>query len=133
MFLNANNWSTHHFSTIIIGSPLFLQIGNVAILLERGDETDHYDYLDLFVRRWRREAIAIKQDCIRRNYTASSTPSLRQTENRAREDRIAKISTPDMPTEIVDTGYFSREFQPYDWYKKTNTEVRVWLECFINT
>jgi hypothetical protein len=118
----------HSPSFTIIGSPLFPQIGNVAILLEKGDETDHYDYLDLFVRRWRREAIIIEQECMQRNYTASSTPSLRQTKNRASEDRIAKMSTPDTPTEIVDTAYFSREFQPYDWYKKTNTEVRVWLE-----
>jgi hypothetical protein len=43
-------------------------------------------------------------------------------------NRIAKISTPDMPAEIVDTRYYSRELHPYDWYKKTNTEVRVWLE-----
>jgi hypothetical protein len=100
----------------------------VAILLERGNETDHYDYLELFIRRWKREANIIQQDCMGRNYTASSTPSLRQTENRAREDRIAKISTPDMPAEIVDTRYYSRELHPYDWYKKTNTEVRVWLE-----
>jgi hypothetical protein len=54
--------------------PLLLceQIGNLAIFLERGRESDHYDFLELYIRHWRAAAKRISDACaVRQRHRAA--------------------------------------------------------------
>jgi hypothetical protein len=91
----------------------FFQIGNVAILLEAGNDTDFYDFLDLYLRRWKKEQKRVFEFCqiSPRNETLSgntttSTPYVANASNRA----------------LQGTESFRRRFSPYDWLKKVATE-----------
>lgn len=93
-----------------------LQIGNVAIFLERGTEEDHYDFLELYLRRWRKEARLTKYDCDARQRQLLGTTGRRQ-------------AMKDTSPQFLNKKYFQGPFNPYDWYAKTNTEVSYEYDC----
>lgn len=132
---------------------LSMQIGNVAILLERGNETDHYDFLELYYRRWKSKEMAVLKDCEERNSTSGRRASETDVASEAwadePSDAVAKSVTDDgrrdlvvsfatgMPDkkrltpkertggnpQILDRPFFSRAWHPYDWYIRSGTEV----------
>jgi Eukaryotic-type carbonic anhydrase len=64
----------------------------VAIFLESGNSSDHYDFLDLYIQKWMEEERRILDHChVQRNATTN-------------------------------TRVFRRKFTPYDWLKKVATE-----------
>ena len=87
------------------------QIGNVACFLEKGTEDDRYDFLDLYLDRWRQEHQTILDTCgigsVRRRRTHG------QEEDTHDEARV--LSTTDATFQRIDSPYFQGEFNPYDW------------------
>jgi hypothetical protein len=104
-----------------------LQIGNVAIFLEAGDETDWYDFLDLYTRYWLKAERKIRRACKKRNQTSI----LLGDQSRRRGSETGAGDLPELTVrqtaggspQVVKRRYFNREYQPYDWYAKTGTEV----------
>lgn len=77
----------------------------MAILLEKGTEDDHYDFLELYIQRWRQEHEKILLKC-----------------NEQRRERMSDQQKDDarhlfhqVPIQELNFTYFSREFHPYDW------------------
>jgi hypothetical protein len=101
----------------------FWQIGNVAIFLERGNDTDHYDFLDLYTRRWLKTERAVFQACRARNMTPSSR---RRGTATGTDDDIHELSTRQTAGGLpqwLSKPFFNRSYHPYDWYVKSGTEV----------
>ena len=92
-------------------------IGNVVVLLERGDDEDDYPFLELYIRSWERLSRKIRKACRTQNFSALNKPQ-----------KLSKMATlpPDIaeliPTQVLKRSYFQGEFQPYDFYQKAGTE-----------
>jgi hypothetical protein len=92
-----------------------------------GDDTDHYDFLDLYTRGWFNAERAVKKACKARNMTTSSLDD--QTRRRGSETGggdlpklTARQTTGGLP-ERMTRPFFNRTYQPYDWNAKAGTEV----------
>jgi len=101
----------------------FSQIGNVAVLLEKGSEADHFDTLELYIQRWLQEEDAVIQDCFERNFTESNEPSARRQAEWAYGDLLSNQTTFTTGPEKIRRPEFKRHLDPYDWYPKSRTEV----------
>ena len=114
------------------------QIGNVSILLEKGNETDHYPYLELYIEAWKNRTEDIKAACATRNMTTEhDEDSLEEVDddaitendgiipptNHSHVRRRAQPSKGPDP-EWIETQSYQGPFDPYDFYAKTGTEVR---------
>ena len=112
------------------------QIGNVAILLEQGEETDDYDFLELYIRRWKKEQRLVREACgvtglleEQEFYKADDEEQeengfLRRALGVEQETVQAKRRAEhDESPQILSKPWFNRTFNPYDWYVKTETEV----------
>ena len=89
-------------------------VGNVSILLQKGNETDRYDFLDLYIKSFEEEASNIYRAC---------KWKLLSSENNIRDggrDLLRRM--PRHQRQQIETEYFNRTFNPYDWYLKTGTE-----------
>lgn len=98
----TNVAATNGFSHVCLH---ILQIANVAIFLEKGTEEDRYDFLDLYMERWRQEHEKIVQDCC-------------GGERRVQEDfevHDRRLLGNSLPQQLLNYSHFSREFHPYDW------------------
>jgi len=88
-------------------------IGNVAIFLEMGNETDSYDFLELYISQWQMEMQRVRSSCeLRRLSGGSSEPTAEPT--RMPEAR-------NQP-ELLHRPVYSRDFHPYQWIVEAATE-----------
>lgn len=114
-------------------------IGNVSIMLEKGGPEDRYDFLDLYIRKWRREARRIKSHCFpdiypqNRRHAAEVVPTEAPAGNRTLSNRgLWSLKRPGFhnPRFQKDTTWpqflaranYDRYWHPYDWYIQANTE-----------
>lgn len=83
------------------------------MFLEKGEESDRYDFLDMYLKRWRRVAQRIEDNCaLQRNL-------------KVHNETVMDVDYMD-DEEIDDHGRVlaQNNFHPYDWIKKVETEVR---------
>jgi hypothetical protein len=92
-----------------------------------GDDTDHYDFLDLYTRYWLKAERAVEKACKARNRTTSSLGD--QTRRRGSEtgagnlpELTARQTAGGLP-QVLTRRHFNRTYQPYDWNVKAGTEV----------
>jgi hypothetical protein len=91
-----------------------LQFANVAIFLEKGVDSDHYDFLELYIQEWKRKEKLVLDSCTKRRL---------DVENRGDEEWLlnaaeaSESSSQNLlrnlnvgPTPILSLPYFSREF-----------------------
>jgi hypothetical protein len=93
---------------------LFVQIGNVAIFLEKGVDSDHYDFLELYIQQWMKAARLIRDSCKKRElfvddrgyeeWLAEASPA----DQSSSEDLLRKLAVG--PTPVLSLPYFNREF-----------------------
>ena len=72
----------------IVSNNFLCQIGNVAWLLEEGTEDDFYDFLELYIRRWRGKAFSIKTGCNTNGRRAAEKGGVRGSEPRSLDDLL---------------------------------------------
>lgn len=100
-------------------------------MLEEGEESDFYDFLELYIRRWQLVARKIKYDCDRRRLeTTAGLRGLSQEDDRSlfqiplHPDENATYA----PMQNITRDFFEeRPFHPYDWYvrpSKIGSRVR---------
>lgn len=88
-------------------------IGNVVIFLEAGNASHYYDFLDLYIRRWKKEEMRVLDLCQARQINRTSAGF--------RTRPLAEKSDLSMrELKVVDP--FRRPFSPYDWLKRVATE-----------
>ncbi|KAL7567702.1 hypothetical protein ACA910_012039 [Epithemia clementina (nom. ined.)] len=138
----------HRFSAEVIMSHVYSArkinklIGNVAVLLEAGTEDNHYDFLELYIKRFHQEARKTKTSCMsRRLSTSSSTKGLqdvRTDEAMVADDNDESDAEPNRDlTELEDDRemayiremdyvnkppFYTGYFHPYMWYADVGTE-----------
>lgn len=90
----------------------------VSWLLEEGTEGDFYDFLELYIRRWRIVARRIRRKCARgRRMEETGT---RLGTNRLLETLpLSEVNATDRdPMDVVFRPFFEcgkKKFHPYDW------------------
>lgn len=104
------------------------KIGNVSIFLQKGSIDETYDFLELYIRSWQATALKVQEACnLRRRLQALAINTTGDD-----DDDVESFQPGLEDGEYDDRGlgqqmhrdYFDREFQPYDWYVKSGTEVR---------
>lgn len=83
-------------------------IGNVAVMLEKGTKEDHYDFLQLYIDRWKEEEAKVARLCRHR-----LGQSLSNEDPEPQRDLLTNKSLDRL---------LGRRFHPYDPYKYCNTE-----------
>lgn len=101
------------------------QVGNVSWLLEEGEESDVYDFLELYIRRWQGVAARIEEDCSSRRMLRATgqVPLETAPTPAAAPRRLSQILPTDWngegeapePMQHLTRPYFNRTFHPYDW------------------
>jgi hypothetical protein len=102
------------------------QVGNVSWLLEEGEESDVYDFLELYIRRWQLVASRVEEGCAagRMLRGATEQDSLESTPTPAAAPRHLSVLLPSewngegeepAPMQHISHSYFNRTFHPYDW------------------
>lgn len=106
-------------------------IGKVAVMLEAGDESDFYDFLDLYIRRFRKERRLVKEACKAGIATNSTSPQpgrrslLRSTYPASFQnltDEVELMEQRELTSKPRNQQVFRRSFHVYDWLKKVDTE-----------
>jgi hypothetical protein len=92
--------------------------------LEKGNETDYYDFLDLYIRRWRKEAKLIRESCVQRKLISADFFDEDEDDD---DFDIDDYDDLDIDVDVSDERLlrhrqFRRRFHPYDWLKKVGTE-----------
>ena len=114
--------------------------------LERGNKTDHYDFLELYLRSWQQQADATYNACKKRRLLKEDG-SDNEDEVWANEDDLDEKLSHDASDNHARRGlkangpqmmtydYFNRSYNPYDWMERANTEVRYYMfnSIFYNT
>lgn len=111
----------------------------MSILLEKGAPRDRYDFLDLYLETWIKEANRVHRDCFGEERARKLEEDLRAANTDTAEDYEEsmgrklqdeyELHDPKHPDDTSDPrsvskDYFDRDWHPYDWYAKANTEVR---------
>jgi hypothetical protein len=115
------------------------QIGNVAIMLKKGGPKHRYDFLDLYLHTWAKTAQAVYYKCFPSDIAGNLTSDLFSAFEDEAGDVIPGVDQdvddeyrlheprypgePSQPKSVVES-YYDRQWHPYDWYVKANTEVR---------
>lgn len=101
-------------------------------MLEAGDESDFYDFLDLYIRRFRKERRLVKEACKAGIATNSTSPQpgrrslLRSTHPASFQnftDEVELMEQRELAIKPRNQNIFKRSFHVYDWLKKVDTEV----------
>lgn len=97
------------------------KIGNVAWLLEEGEESDFYDFLELYIRRWQLVASRIQNEC-HGGRKLEEVSRLRGAFSDARSLSVIPVEevnvTSPLPIQNLSRSYFDDhwiEFHPYQW------------------
>ena len=77
-------------------------VGNVAIFLEMGNETDSYDFLELYISQWQMEMQRARNGCAMRRL----------------DGQPSGVPEP----QLLHRPVYSREFHPYQWIVEAGTE-----------
>lgn len=89
-------------------------VGNVSVLLQKGNESDRYDFLDLYIKSFEEEVTNIYRACKHKYMSEAKKNGIGQRRLLRRLPRHKR--------QHIETEYFNRTFNPYDWYLKTGTE-----------
>ena len=124
------------------------QTGVVSVLLENGKPSDRYDFLDLYLERWTKEANKVHRDCFGEDTARKLEAELRAANEDLEDDfkdqegrnleEDYELHDPQHQDDTsvprsVSKEYYDRDWHPYDWYTKTNTEVRTKqvVSCYL--
>lgn len=122
---------------MLVRFVLHSQIGNVAIMLEKGTPEDRYDFLNLYFKEWQKEEDKVIAKCF-----PNGLPGSDKNDNEKEDDEDDdKDKTPAAPRsqkayplhnprykidkskpQMIKESYYKREWHPYDWYVQANTE-----------
>eukprot|EP00977_Amphora_coffeiformis_P029124 scaffold38918_cov176-Amphora_coffeaeformis.AAC.2 len=126
--LNGKRFAGEVILTHVLGVNVSnKEIGNVSWLLEVGTEVDFYDFLELYIRRWRNVAKKTVRDCIKRrrmkeNGNPLHAPPVRLLESLPLSE--TNYTEPE-PMDVLSRPFFDcrqRKFHPYDWWDEAQTE-----------
>lgn len=97
-------------------------IGNVAVLLEAGDEDDHYDFLELYIRRWIEELKVVEENCnstrrMMRGDASAMDEDFDEADDHGtiRSLKKRRLEEPEKPIQYLEKKHYEGEFHPYDW------------------
>jgi len=98
-------------------------------MLEKGTKEDKYDFLELYIRNWKKEEARVKENC---NVTGDASDV--DDDDQEEGDRDLTKDGLTFPLheprfkgdksrpEFISKPYYKREWHPYDWYVHANTE-----------
>lgn len=107
-------------------------------MLKKGSLNNRYDFLDLYLHAWAKKAQEVYYKCFSSDIAESLSFDLYSAFEDEAGDLMAgddldvddeyRLHEPRYPEEpsqprSVSEVYYDRQWHPYDWYVKSNTEV----------
>lgn len=91
-------------------------------MLKKGSVQDNYDFLDLYLRKWEKEANKIHRRCFGTNVDYAESAYSGPVKDDAYPLFNPQFRRDDSVGQMIEKDHYNRTWHPYDWYVKANTE-----------